>query len=152
MADVHDTVTRSRNMAAIKSGNTKPELFVRKALHAMGLRFRLHRSDLPGKPDIVLPRHHVAIFVHGCFWHLHDCHLFKWPEKNEEFWRRKLAINVARDEAAMAELRARGWRIALVWECALKGKNRLDGNDAMGSLAKWICAGGDHFVLRSREN
>ena len=152
MADVHDEATRSRNMAAIRAGNTKPELYVRSALHALGVRFRLHRKDLPGKPDIVLPRYRAVVFVNGCFWHRHDCDLFKWPAKNEEFWRQKLAVNVKRDEAARAELRSRGWRIAEVWECALKGKNRLDGQEAMQSLATWIRSGGESMVLRGKGN
>lgn len=152
MADVHDEATRSRNMAAIGAGNTKPELIVRTALHALGLRYRLHCKGLPGTPDIVFPRYRAVVFINGCFWHRHECQLFKWPAKNETFWRGKLAANVTRDIAVRNELRTRGWRIADVWECALRGKARLNGQEAMFSLATWIRSGGDSIVLRGKED
>src|SRR3546814_8720017 len=85
-------------MAAIKGSHTKPELLIRKALHAAGLRYRLHVKDLPGKPDLVFPRHRAVVFVNGCFWHRHDCHLFKWPATRQDFWREKIGRNVRSDE------------------------------------------------------
>src|SRR3546814_6847927 len=88
-------------MAAIKGSHTKPELLIRKALHAAGLRYRLHVKDLPGKPDLVFPRHRAVVFVNGCFWHRHDCHLFKWPATRQDFWREKIGRNVANDEHAI---------------------------------------------------
>ena len=109
-------------MAAIKGSHTKPELAVRKALHALGLRYRLHARELPGKPDLVFPRYNAVVFVNGCFWHQHDCHLFKWPGTREHFWREKIGRNVANDQRAIEELERKGWRIATIWECALKGK------------------------------
>lgn len=109
---------RSALMSRIRSGNTKPEIAVRRLLHALGYRFRLHRRDLPGRPDIVLPRHRLAIFVHGCFWHQHPgCRLASRPKTREDYWLPKLAGNVQRDERAYENLRATGWRVAVVWEC-----------------------------------
>lgn len=125
-------------MAAIRGSHTKPELQIRKALHAAGFRYRLHAKDLPGKPDLVLPRYKAAIFVNGCFWHHHDCHLFKWPGTREEFWREKIGRNVANDARSLQELLDAGWRVATVWECALKGRTKLDPARAMQRLASWI--------------
>lgn len=126
MSDVHTPAQRSRNMSAIKSKNTKPELRVRSALHAMGYRFRLHRKDLPGKPDIVLAKHRLAIFVHGCFWHCHDC---RWgrvvPATRPEFWAAKRGGNVDRDLAKQAALRENGWTIATIWECETRNEAEL---------------------------
>jgi len=125
-------------MAAIKSGNTKPELAIRRALHAAGLRYRLHAKDLPGKPDLVFPVHRAVIFVNGCFWHGHDCYLFKWPATRKDFWRTKIERNVENDARAIGALQQSGWRVGIVWECALKGKARLDMVDSMQLLADWI--------------
>lgn len=136
--DVHDKATRSRNMAAIQGKNTRPELMIRKALHAEGFRFRLHRRDLPGKPDLVLPRFHAVIFVHGCFWHHHTCHLFKWPATRPEFWQKKIGRNVENDARALEQLQKDGWRTAIVWECALKGKARLDPAVIVQMLSSWL--------------
>jgi DNA mismatch endonuclease (patch repair protein) len=121
MADVHTREERSRNMAAIRSANTKPEVRVRSALHAQGLRFRLHRKDLPGKPDIVLPKFRTAIFVHGCFWHCHSCKYGSVvPATRPEFWAAKRGGNVARDRKNRAALRKLGWRVLVVWECDVR--------------------------------
>jgi DNA mismatch endonuclease (patch repair protein) len=121
MADVHTREQRSRNMAAIRSANTKPEVRVRSALHAQGLRFRLHRKDLPGKPDIVLPKFRTAIFVHGCFWHCHSCKYGSVvPATRPEFWAAKRGGNVARDRKNRAALRKLGWRVLVVWECDVR--------------------------------
>lgn len=111
------SAARSRNMAAIKGRDTSPELIVRRQLHAAGFRFRLHRKDLPGRPDIVLPKHQTVIFVHGCFWHKHNCRYFKWPKTREEFWHHKIMANVERDRRNREKLRALGWRVLVVWEC-----------------------------------
>ncbi|MGB6131421.1 MAG: very short patch repair endonuclease [Acidobacteriaceae bacterium] len=119
--DVHTPATRSRNMAAIRSANTKPEMRVRSALHAMGFRFRLHRKDLPGRPDIVLPKHQTAIFVHGCFWHCHRCKYGSVvPATRAEFWAAKRGGNVARDRRNAAALRRQGWRVIVLWECEVR--------------------------------
>lgn len=122
VADVVDRATRSRMMAAIRATNTKPELRLRQALHRLGFRFRLHDRRLPGKPDIVLPRHRAVIFVHGCFWHRHEgCHWCTTPSSNLPFWTEKFAANVARDRVRRDVLRQTGWRVATIWECALRG-------------------------------
>lgn len=116
--DVVDRPTRSRMMAAIGGRDTKPELLVRKALHAAGLRFRLHRKGLPGTPDIVLPRFRTVVFVHGCFWHRHrGCRYTTTPRTNASFWQEKFDANVARDKRQRALLRAAGWQVIQVWEC-----------------------------------
>ncbi|MDP9440574.1 MAG: very short patch repair endonuclease [Actinomycetota bacterium] len=108
-------------MSRVRSKNTKPELAVRSALHALGYRFRLHRKDLPGKPDVVLPKHRAAVFVHGCFWHQHPgCAKATLPKNNAEFWREKLEGNVARDARNRERLRKLGWRPIVVWECEVK--------------------------------
>lgn len=129
LADVHDRNTRSRNMAAIKGKHTKPELIVRRGLHARGLRFRLHRRDLPGRPDLVFPSQRVALFVHGCFWHAHEgCRFSKMPRTDAERWRMKLEENRARDERDQSALELSGWRVIVIWECELRDRvaRRLD--------------------------
>jgi len=109
---------RSWNMSRITGRDTKPEIAVRSILHRLGYRFRLHRRDLPGRPDIVLPRHQTAIFVHGCFWHQHSgCRLAYQPKTNVDFWNQKLTANVARDRANTRKLRSLGWRVLTIWEC-----------------------------------
>ena len=119
--DIVDTVTRSRMMAGIKGRNTRPEMIVRRFLHANGYRFRLHRRDLPGSPDIVLPRFRTCIFVHGCFWHRHaGCRYATTPKTRPEFWQTKFERNVDRDVRARAALVADGWTVVTIWECELK--------------------------------
>ena len=125
-------------MAGIKGKDTKPELVIRSALHRKGFRFRLHRSDLPGKPDLVFPKHRAVILVHGCFWHGHDCHLFKWPKTREDFWREKIASNMERDRKQLSALSDAGWRVATIWECALKGRSRLPVEKVADSCAVWL--------------
>jgi DNA mismatch endonuclease, patch repair protein len=119
---------RRNRMAAIKAKDTAPEMAVRRALHAMGYRFRLHRRDLPGRPDVVLPRHRVVILVHGCFWHQHPdpaCPLRRSPKANTGYWGPKLARNVARDASNEEALRALGWRVLVVWECGTRDEIHL---------------------------
>lgn len=121
MADVHDKKTRSYNMSRIRSKDTKPELLVRKFLHASGFRYRLHVKDLPGKPDIVLPRYRTVIFVHGCFWHGHkNCKYFKIPATRKDWWNDKIARNIANDKNAIKNLKNEGWKVIIIWECDLK--------------------------------
>lgn len=125
-------------MAAIKGANTKPEMIIRRGLHARGFRFRLQDRKLPGRPDLVFAKYTAVIFVNGCFWHGHDCSLFKWPKTREEFWRNKIVGNRRRDEQAGEALLVAGWRIATVWECALKGRGRLPQGDLIDSIAMWL--------------
>ena len=115
---------RSRNMSAIKSKNTKPEIKVRKILHSMGYRFRLHKKDLPGSPDIVLPKYKTVIFVHGCFWHRHEnCKYASTPKTRQEFWEAKFRENINRDKLNQENLSSKGWKIIVVWECEINDKD-----------------------------
>jgi DNA mismatch endonuclease, patch repair protein len=150
VADVHDSETRSRNMSAIRSSHTKPEIVVRRALHAAGLRYRLHDKKLLGKPDLVFPRYKAVVFVHGCFWHQHDCHLFRMPATRQDFWREKLGRNAATDQRVTIALQDGGWRVATVWECALKGRSRLDFTEAMQELIAWIKADDQTLTIRGK--
>ncbi|MGA7887129.1 MAG: DNA mismatch endonuclease Vsr, partial [Acidobacteriaceae bacterium] len=119
--DVHTREQRSRNMAAIRSANTRPEMRVRSALHRLGFRFRLHRKDLPGRPDIVLPKHRTVVFVHGCFWHCHRCKYGSViPATRAVFWAAKRGGNVDRDRRNAAALRKLGWRVLVLWECEVR--------------------------------
>lgn len=138
MADIVSSEVRSRLMSGIRGKNTKPELQIRKALHRIGFRYSLHRKDLPGKPDIVLAKHNAVIFVHGCFWHKHDCNLFKMPSSRQEFWKSKLERNVAIDVRNNESLKNFGWRVAIIWECALKGKKRKNPDEIIAQCRKWL--------------
>lgn len=119
-------MTRSEMMAGIKSKNTKPEILVRRAVHKSGLRFRLHSRHLPGKADLVLPRHKLVIFVHGCFWHQHPgCRLASTPKTRTDYWHPKLAANVGRDRSIQGKLREMGWRVEVIWECETRDNLQL---------------------------
>lgn len=137
MADIVDSATRSRMMSGIRGRDTKPEVLVRSLLHRQGFRFRLQVRTLPGRPDIVLPRYRAVIFVHGCFWHGHDCHLFRLPATRTEFWRSKIENNRNRDRRVREELLAADWRVAVVWECALRGAGK-DLEGVTSHLAHWL--------------
>ena len=118
---------RSRNMSAIKSKNTKPEIIVRKLLHSMGYRFRLHKKDLPGSPDIVLPKYKTVIFVHGCFWHRHhNCKFATTPKTRTEFWENKFKENIERDIKNQNKLKNLGWKSRIIWECEIKDKDAIN--------------------------
>ncbi len=121
MTDIVDSQTRSRMMAGIRGKDTKPELALRQSLHALGFRYRLHAKGIPGKPDLVLPKYKTVIFVHGCFWHRHPgCRYASTPTTRTEFWESKFSANVARDSAVRSALLLAGWRVATIWECALR--------------------------------
>ncbi|MBL7810932.1 MAG: DNA mismatch endonuclease Vsr [Bacteroidetes bacterium] len=123
MTDVHNKETRSYNMSRIRGKDTKPELLVRKFLFSKGFRFRLHAKNLPGKPDIVLPKYRTVIFVHGCYWHGHEgCRYFKWPKTRTEWWREKIMSNKLHDEDTLLKLLKKGWRVISIFECELKPK------------------------------
>lgn len=134
MADRLTAEQRSKNMSCIRGKDTKPEMLVRRCLHSLGFRFRLHRRDLPGCPDVVLPRWRAVIFVHGCFWHRHGCRNSRLPATRTEFWKAKLGRNAERDSEAGARLKASGWRVFVVWECALKGPDRLPPDEFAGRM------------------
>jgi DNA mismatch endonuclease (patch repair protein) len=138
MSDIVSPEVRSRMMSGIRGKNTRPEMILRQGLHKLGFRYRLHDRRLPGTPDLVFPRYRAVIFAHGCFWHGHDCHLFKWPSTHEEFWREKITRNMKVDESNLERLKQANWRICIVWECALKGKYRLDREEVIELCAQWI--------------
>lgn len=125
-ADVVPPEQRSRNMSKIKGKNTKPEMIVRSTCHDLGLRYRLHRKDLPGTPDLVFPKYQLCLFVHGCFWHRHPgCKYAYTPKSRLDFWLPKLAKNVERDAKALRELETAGWRVSIIWECQTKYRDAL---------------------------
>ncbi len=127
MVDIISKEKRSWNMSRIKSKDTKPELVVRSLLHRMGYRFRLHRKDLPGKPDIVLAKYKTAIFIHGCFWHRHPkCRYAYNPKSRINFWQNKFQENVERDRKKRKELKKAGWKVIVIWECQVNNKNSLE--------------------------
>jgi DNA mismatch endonuclease (patch repair protein) len=121
---VHTPEQRTFNMSRVRGRDTQPEMLIRRGLHARGYRFSLQRRDLPGRPDIVFPAHRAVILIHGCFWHCHNCPLFRQPVTRAEFWSAKFDANRARDAIAAAALSAAGWRQLIVWECALRGHAR----------------------------
>jgi DNA mismatch endonuclease (patch repair protein) len=125
-------------MRAIRNKNTLPEMQIRRQLFARGFRYRLHVKSLPGSPDLVLSRYRVVVFVHGCFWHGHGCHLFKVPATRSEFWMKKIQTNRERDRRDEARLLALGWRILTVWECALKGKYKRSVSEIVDQVSVWI--------------
>ena len=137
MSDVHIPAVRSRNMSAIRFRDTQPELIIRRALHAKGYRYSLHAKDLPGTPDLVFPRYGAVLFIHGCFWHGHDCHLFKWPKTRAAFWKTKILDNVERDHRSIGSLQD-DWRVGVVWECAIKGRGRLPLEKLIYLLTDWL--------------
>lgn len=143
MPDIVDVLTRSRMMAGIRGRNTRPEIAVRSALHRKGFRFRLHSSRIPGKPDLVLQAYRCAVFVHGCFWHGHDCRFFRLPETRRDFWKAKIEGNRARDAKVRLLLADAGWRQLVIWECSLRGQ----GDDAAQRVAEKAAV-----FLRSRNN
>lgn len=137
MTDIVDQQTRSRMMSGIRGKNTKPELALRRALHARGFRFRLHSGKVHGRPDLVLPKHRAVVFVHGCFWHRHEgCRYTTTPSTRQEFWQAKFTANVARDAAVLGKLLEDGWRVATIWECALRKADKV--NATADLLSAWL--------------
>ena len=137
MADIVDSATRSRMMSGIRGRDTKPEKVIRSLLHREGFRFRLNRRDLPGKPDIVFPGMKAVILVHGCFWHGHDCTMFRLPRTRTEFWAQKIGRNRENDIKVARALLEAGWRVGVVWECALRGRGK-DVAGTIEALASWL--------------
>lgn len=125
-------------MSGIRGKNTRPELQIRRKLHAAGYRYRLHDSRLKGRPDLVFPSRRAAIFVHGCFWHGHDCPLFKWPKTRPAFWREKILYNRGVDDRTVRHLLAHNWRVLVVWECALKGSHRHPEQVVIQNIISWL--------------
>jgi DNA mismatch endonuclease (patch repair protein) len=135
-------------MAGIRGRDTRLEVRIRTALHARGFRYRLHDRHIPGKPDIVLPRFRATVFVHGCFWHGHDCELFRMPASRTEFWRAKINSNRERDSRVRREIATLGWRQLVIWECAIRGRTRMDFAEAVSRAAAWITGDAQSEELR----
>lgn len=150
-ADVVTPEVRSRMMAGIKGKDTRPEMVIRSALHRAGFRFRLQYKILPGRPDLAFPRYRAVVFVHGCFWHGHNCHLFRWPSTRGEFWREKIGRNLERDSQQTSALLDAGWRVAVVRECAIKGRTRLPLPDIVEMLSLWIRSGEQTLEIQGDE-
>lgn len=141
MADVHDKATRSKNMRAIGTRDTAIEKRVAALLDECGFAWRAQEKTLPGRPDFALEEYRCAIFTHGCFWHHHNCYLFKVPATRTAFWMTKIDSNVARDRRDVARLHHLGWRVLIIWECALRGRMKLSDGDLEERLEEWICGG-----------
>lgn len=138
LPDIVSPEIRSRMMSGIRGKNTVPEMIIRMGLHRLGYRFRLYDRKLPGRPDIVLRSRRAVIEVRGCFWHGHDCHLFRWPRSRQEFWRLKIEGNIVRDKRNLAALLKAGWRVAEVWECQLKGSARQPHDAVLQKLCQFL--------------
>jgi len=151
MADIVDSATRSRMMSGIRGRDTKPEKLIRRLLHRRGFRFRINRRDLPGKPDIVFPGLRAVVLIHGCFWHGHDCPLFRLPGTRTEFWAAKISGNRTNDARVRQALLDAGWRVGTVWECALRGRQR-DIPGTIDALAEWLRGDAPAIDLRAPAN
>ncbi len=138
MVDITTPENRRRMMSGIRGKNTRPEMLVRRALFERGFRYRLHDRRLPGTPDLVFSRYRAAVFVHGCFWHGHECMYFRWPATRPEFWRKKITRNREIDRAARKLLLAAGWRVLTVWECSLRDRSDEQREAVYDALAEWI--------------
>jgi DNA mismatch endonuclease, patch repair protein len=149
MTDIVDKSTRSRMMSGIRGKDTQPELAIRRGLHKRGFRYKLRNQDIPGRPDLVFPKFNALVLVNGCFWHGHDCHLFKWPDGGRaDFWRKKITGNMERDARLLRDYAEKGRRVAVVWECCLKGKSRLSHDDVIDQLVEWLKGDVEFLDLR----
>jgi DNA mismatch endonuclease, patch repair protein len=146
--DIVDKATRSRMMAGIRGKNTKHELAIRKALYRRGFRYRLHSSKIPGKPDLVFHSRKAVIFVHGCFWHGHECSLFRLPSTRTDFWEKKIDSNRERDRKVSGQLSDLGWRQLVIWECAMRGKNAESLETVAERAAGWLRSKKRNAVIR----
>jgi DNA mismatch endonuclease, patch repair protein len=152
MVDVVNPEKRSQMMSGIRSKNTKPELMIRKGLFALGFRYVINDKRLPGKPDIVLPKYKTVIMINGCFWHGHNCPLFKMPKTRTEFWKNKISGNIERDRKIRLQYKVLPWRQAIVWECAIRGKNSLGLTETITKLQEWIMSDSNRIEIRSPFN
>lgn len=140
--DTVDKPTRSKIMSRVRGKDTSPELIIRKALHKRGFRYRLQVKDLPGRPDLVLPKYRAVLFVNGCFWHRHGCHMSTIPRTKQDYWDKKFMENIKRDQRVLQELRSAGWRVLLIWECSLKGKTKLGVESVIARTIEWLVSDG----------
>jgi DNA mismatch endonuclease (patch repair protein) len=138
MTDIVSPEKRSQMMSGIRGSGTKIEVVLRKALFARGFRYRVNDRKLPGKPDLVLPKYRSVIFMHGCFWHGHDCNLFRLPESNRVFWETKIGRNRIKDELVLEQLSIQGWRVMTIWECAIRGRGKIGLEGVADSTARWL--------------
>lgn len=148
LPEMNHISARSKNMAAIKCKNTKPELLIRKLLHRAGFRYRLYDKKLPGKPDLVLAKFRAVIFVNGCYWHGHDCYLFRIPKTNKEFWQSKISGNQSRDLSNIIGLNHLGWKVLTIWECSIKGKEKLSSGLLLRFISDWLYFSNENFNIR----
>ena len=151
MADIVPPKVRSRMMSGIRGRDTKPEMTLRRGLFAQGFRYRLHAKDLPGNPDLVFPGRCAVLFAHGCFWHGHDCRLFVWPKSRMEWWRKKIERNQVVDDRAVEALIGLGWRVGVVWECALKGRTRRPVESVIQKCSDWLRSDAPRFEIKGFE-
>lgn len=140
MPDIHNKETRSKNMQAVKTENTLIEKRISQLLTELGIKFYTQDKTLPGKPDFVIENYKAIIFTHGCFWHYHNCYLFKMPQTRTEFWTKKINENRLRDHRDISNLTHQGWKVLVIWGCALKGKHKLSGRDLKERIEEWLCA------------
>lgn len=147
MADVLTPQQRKLNMSRIRGRDTKPEMLIRRGLHARGLRYRLQDRSLPGRPDLVFPKYRVVVLVHGCFWHGHNCPLFRLPATRTEFWTEKIRANQSRDQRSYKALKAQGWRILIIWECSLKGIDRWPITSLLDTCEYFIKSGNETLEM-----
>lgn len=152
MVDVLTEAQRQLNMSRIRGRDTKPEMLIRRGLHARGFRYRLQDRSLPGRPDLVFPRYKAVILVHGCFWHGHSCPMFRLPETRQEFWAEKISANRARDAKTQDTLLATGWRVLTVWECSLRGKGRWTTEAILDACAAFIRGGQTDMSISGAES
>ena len=150
MSDHLTIEQRHKNMAAVKSKDTKPEMVVRKYLWSRGFRYRVNNPRLPGHPDIVLRKYHTCIFVNGCFWHGHDCSFFKLPASRTDFWQKKIQGNRLRDFRCLQELQNMGWRSLVIWECAIRGKSPSSMKGLVECIGNWLNKGADSMSIDAR--
>lgn len=150
MVDVHSKAVRSKNMRAIATRDTAIEKRLAGLLTECGFSFRVQEATLAGRPDFVIDEHHCVIFAHGCFWHHHHCYLFKVPATRTEFWLEKIGKNVERDKRDLQRLLSEGWRVLLVWECGLRGREKLSDSALAERLEEWICGGGNYAQIDSQ--
>lgn len=150
MADIVSPEKRSEMMAGIKGKNTKPELQIRSGIHKRGFRFRICDKRLPGKPDIVFRKYKAVVFVHGCFWHGHDCSLFRMPTSRTKFWQAKIEKNRINDERARNTLLSTNWRVLEIWECALRGKGKRDFEATIDQISEWLLSTEQSMSIRGK--
>lgn len=140
-------------MSGIRGKDTRPEMVIRSGLHARGFRFRLHDPALPGKPDLVFPKYRAVIFVHGCFWHGHECHLFKWPSSRAAFWKNKIRGNIRNDTRNLGLLGKKyKWRVLVIRECALKGKTRLGPERILSAASSWLNSNSKYREIKGKDD